>query len=82
MSDVRSPLLLTRSVFDVIRGRGQQHSVSPEPQAEAGDVQPRELPADLWSSSLQSLYLHNNRLKWLPSYLGKLSALTRLDISR
>lgn len=71
-----------RSVIDAIRKRGQQHSVSPEPQSETGDNQPRELPADLWASSLQSLYLHNNRLKWLPGYLGKLGALTRLDISR
>ena len=67
-------------MIDAFRGRGKEHS-SPEPQSEAGDSQPRELPADLWASSLQSLYLHNNKLKWLPGYLGKLGALTRLDIS-
>ena len=68
-------------MFDALRGRGQHPSVSPEPNAEAGDDQPREFPAELWASSLQSLYLHQNKLKWLPSYLGKLGALTRLDIS-
>lgn len=64
----------------MIRWRGPQHS-SPEPQSETEEREPRELPADLWSSSLQSLYLHNNKLKWLPGYLGKFGALTRLDIS-
>ena len=70
-------------VFDALRGRPQHQAASPEPtSSEAADTQPRELPAELWSSSLQSLYLHSNRLKWLPGYLGKLGALTRLDISR
>jgi leucine-rich repeat kinase 1 len=69
-------------VFDALRGRPQHQAASPEPtSSEAADTQPRELPAELWSSSLQSLYLHSNRLKWLPGYLGKLGALTRLDIS-
>lgn len=86
MSSVSCPVSgvkfsLSRSVFDALRGRGQQQSSSLEPQSETEDREPRELPADLWSSSLQSLYLHNNKLKWLPSYLGRFGALTRLDIS-
>lgn len=45
------------------------------------DEQPRELPADLWNSCLQSLFLQGNQIKWLPDYLGKFSGLQRLDIS-
>ncbi len=51
---------------------------------EEGDVvddQPRELPIEMWGSSLQSLYVNGNRLKWLPDYLGNFSTLARLDIS-
>lgn len=69
-------------VFDAIRGRSQQPASQEQQSTDTTDTQPRELPAELWASSLQSLYLHSNRLKWLPSYLGKLGALTRLDISR
>lgn len=47
-----------------------------------GDDQPRELPSDLWSSCLQSLYLQNNNIKWLPDYIGSFSGLARLDVSR
>ena len=53
---------------------------SPEPQVEA-DCEPRELPVELWSTCLQTLFLHHNQLRWLPNNLGKLSSLTRLDIS-
>ena len=53
----------------------------PERIKEEGDDQPKELPFDLWSSCLQSLYLQSNQLRWLPDYLGKFAALTRLDIS-
>ena len=45
------------------------------------DEQPRELPAELWNSCLQSLFLQGNQIKWLPDYLGKFSSLQRLDIS-
>ena len=46
-----------------------------------GDDQPRELPTELWGSCLQSLYLQNNHIKWLPDYIGKFSGMARLDIS-
>ena len=48
---------------------------------EETDDQPRELPFDLWNNCLQSLYLQSNHLRWLPDYVGKFAALTRLDIS-
>ena len=47
-----------------------------------GDDLPRELPIDLWSSCLQSLYLQSNNVKWLPDYIGNFSGLARLDVSR
>jgi len=47
----------------------------------AEDEQPRELPAELWSACLQSIFLQGNQIKWLPDYLGKFSGLQRLDIS-
>lgn len=53
----------------------------PEEGASPVDDQPRELPADLWTSSLQALFLQGNQIKWLPDYLGKFSGLQRLDIS-
>ena len=56
-------------------------SKPPERIKEEGDDQPKELPFELWSSCLQSLYLQSNQLRWLPDYLGKFAALTRLDIS-
>ena len=56
-------------------------SKTPEVVKEDTDDQPKELPVDLWSSCLQSLYLQSNQLRWLPDYLGKFAALTRLDIS-
>ena len=46
-----------------------------------GKDPPRELPVELWSKSLQSLNLQRNKLKCLPCYVGKLGALTSLDIS-
>ena len=54
---------------------------APEVIKEECDDQPRELPFELWTNCLQSLYLQSNQLKWLPDYVGKFSALTRLDIS-
>lgn len=53
----------------------------PEMKETAIDEQPRELPADLWNSCLQSLFLQGNQIKWLPDYLGKFSGLQRLDVS-
>ena len=53
----------------------------PEVIKEDYDDLPRELPYDLWSNCLQSLYLQSNHLRWLPDYVGKFAALTRLDIS-
>ena len=53
----------------------------PEVVKEEGEDQPRELPYELWNNCLQSLYLQSNLLKWLPDYLGKFAAMTRLDIS-
>ena len=46
-----------------------------------GQGQPRELPVELWARSLQNLNLQRNKLKCLPCYIGKLGALTSLDIS-
>lgn len=46
------------------------------------DSSPRELPVDKWATTLQSLYLQNNSIAFLPDYLGKFVALARLDISQ
>ena len=46
------------------------------------DSSPRELPVDKWATTLQSLYLQNNNIAFLPDYLGKFVALARLDISQ
>lgn len=46
------------------------------------DSSPRELPVDKWATTLQSLYLQNNGIMFLPNYLGKFIALARLDISQ
>lgn len=46
------------------------------------DSSPRELPVDKWATTLQSLYLQNNGVMFLPNYLGKFVALARLDISQ
>ena len=56
-------------------------SVSDQEGPPPVDDQPRELPVELWNSSLQSLFVQGNQIKWLPDYLGKLSGLQRLDIS-
>ena len=42
----------------------------------------RDLPYEMWSSSLHSLYLNDNNLESVPEKLGNLSALTRLDLSK
>jgi len=41
----------------------------------------RDLPYEMWSSSLHSLYLNSNSLEFIPEKIGNLSALTRLDLS-
>lgn len=63
--------------FKVTKKTSKQQEVVKED----GEDQPRELPCDLWGNCLQALYLQSNQLQWLPDYLGKLAALTRLDIS-
>ena len=64
-------------------GRKQNTTAAATEQTEQAPVddQPRELPAELWGSCLQNLFLQGNRIKWLPDYVGKFSSLTRLDIS-
>lgn len=42
----------------------------------------RDLPYDMWSNSLHSLYLNDNILESIPEKLGNLSALTRLDLAK
>ena len=42
----------------------------------------RDLPYEMWSSSLHSLYLNDNNLESIPEKLGSLSALTRLELSK
>lgn len=42
----------------------------------------RDLPYEMWASSLHSLYLNDNNLESIPEKLGNLSALTRLDLSK
>lgn len=42
----------------------------------------RDLPYEMWTSSLHSLYLNDNNLESIPDKLGNLSALTRLDLSK
>lgn len=41
----------------------------------------RDLPYEMWSGSLHSLYLNSNNLECIPEKVGNLSALTRLDLS-
>ena len=43
---------------------------------------PRELPYDKWGASLQSIYLQNNHIRFLPDYIGNFVGLARLDISK
>ena len=42
----------------------------------------RDLPYEMWASSLHSLYLNDNNLESIPEKLGSLSALTRLELSK
>lgn len=56
----------------------QQAAAAQEPP----DSEPRELPVDKWSGTLQSLLLQNNNIRFLPNYLGGFTALARLDISK
>lgn len=42
----------------------------------------RDLPYEMWGSSLHSLYLNDNNLESIPEKLGNLTALTRLDLSK
>ena len=42
----------------------------------------RDLPYEMWASSLHSLYLNDNNLESIPEKLGNLNALTRLDLSK
>ena len=65
-----------------LKGRkGRDTLAPPDRERTPVDDQPRELPAELWNSCLQSLFLQGNQIKWLPDYLGKFSGLQRLDIS-
>ena len=64
-----------------IKVTSRKSTKMPEVIKEETDDRPKELPVDLWSNCLQSLYLQSNHLKWLPDYVGKFAALTRLDIS-
>ena len=69
---MRRPLPKTAST------RPSNYSVSKE----VPDTEPRELPVDKWAGTLQSLLLQNNNIRFLPDYMGGLSVLARLDISK
>lgn len=47
-----------------------------------GDGAEHELPYEKWGKCLQVLNLNNNKLQWLPDYIGSLHSLTKLDLSK
>lgn len=55
---------------------------SPPAVANVPDANPRELPFETWSNTLQSLYLQNNNIQFLPNYLGNFTSMARLDVSQ
>lgn len=69
---------------DMFRARPkQQKKKQPEPVVPVlPDELPRELPVEKWGTTLQSLYLQNNSIKFLPNYIGNFVALARLDVSK
>ncbi len=64
-------------------GRNRKNADDTAPGgAQPSDDTPRELPVDKWNMTLQSLYLQNNQIRFLPDYIGQLIGLSRLDVSR
>lgn len=59
---------------------GKVNTVAPPLTSVMDDI-PRELPVELWSGCLQSLFLQSNKIKFLPDYIGGFTGLARLDIS-
>ena len=47
-----------------------------------GDGAEHDLPYEKWGKCLQVLNLNNNKLLWLPDYIGSLHSLTKLDLSK
>lgn len=73
--------LLCRKIFGGSK-KSKNEDVSSSNAAQPSDGLARELPVEKWNTSLQSLYLQNNKISFLPDYIGQLVGLSRLDISK
>ena len=66
-----------------LTGAGSTSSPQEPPSGDrAGDGAEHDLPHEKWGKCLQVLSLNNNKLQWLPDYIGSLHSLMKLDLSK